>query len=142
MSAQSDMIQQVGTAYGLPFDLLNAQVTVESDGDPNAFRYEPAFFTRYIHGNVKALAGRFGPLAACSYGMLQIMLETAYEIGFDGRPEDLFVDRIGLTWGAKKLRALLDANAGDYKIALARYNGAGTAAAAYADRVWRLAGRT
>lgn len=136
------MIQQVGAAYGLPFDLLKAQVTVESDGDPNAFRFEPAFFTRYILNNVAAKAGRFGPLAACSYGMLQIMLETAYEIGFDGRPEDLFVDRIGLTWGAKKLKALLDANGGDYKIALARYNGAGTAAQEYAAKVYALAGRT
>ena len=135
-----DLIRQVATAYTLPFELLKAQVQVESNGDPNAFRFEPAFFTRYVLNNPASKAARFGPLAACSYGVLQVMLETAYELGFDGRPEDLFVDRIGLTWGAKKMRALLDANGDNYPVALQRYNGTGAAAEAYAARVYQEAG--
>ena len=138
MTIADDLIRQVATAYALPFALLKAQVEVESGGDPNAFRFEPAFFTRYVLNNVDAKAARFGPLAACSYGVMQVMLETAYEIGFDGRPEDLFVDRIGLTWGAKKMRALLDETE-NYPLALQRYNGAGAAAEAYAARVYQVA---
>jgi soluble lytic murein transglycosylase-like protein len=120
------LVQQVALQYGLPIDLLTAQIQIESGGDPNAFRYEHDFFTRYIVGNADAKAAKFGPLAACSYGMLQILLEVAYELGFDGRPEDLFEPRVGLAWGSKKMKALWDASGGGgstYRVALAAYNG-------------------
>jgi soluble lytic murein transglycosylase-like protein len=67
------------------------------------------------------------------------MLETALELGFDGRPEDLFVPRVGLSWGAKYLRRCLNITEDDYRRALARYNGAGQMAEAYATRVFTIA---
>jgi soluble lytic murein transglycosylase-like protein len=128
MAASLDraLLQEVGNHYRLPAHLLAAQVLQESSGDPFAFRFEPNFWRRYIRDNPDAKAFRFGPLAACSFGLLQIMLETAYEIGFDGRPEDLFVPRIGLSWGAKYLRSLWDWAGGEdanYIQALCAYNG-------------------
>ena len=137
------LIRQVCSQFTLPFDLIQAQMVHESSSDRFAFRWEPGYYARYIKHNPDAKAARFGPLAACSYGLMQIILETAYELGFDGRPEDLFIDRIGLTWGCKKMRQLWDRLGGQdtiYRQALARYNGIGSAADLYADTIYRLAG--
>lgn len=132
------LVVQISDAYGLRPDLLAAQIHAESSGIPTAFRYEHEFFERYILNRASASGYRFGPLAACSYGLLQIMLETALEMGYDDRPEDLFDAKIGLSWGAKYLRHCLDICGGDYRRALARYNGSGARADAYATRVFAL----
>ncbi len=136
------LVIQVASVYGLRTDLLSAQIIAESAGRPDAFRWEPDFYDRYIHGKPHVAGARFGPLAACSYGLLQILLETALEHGFEGRPEDLFVPRVGLNWGAKYLRWCLDASGQDHFRALQRYNGQGKHAHDYAVKVFTLARRT
>jgi hypothetical protein len=118
------LVRDVATACRIPSDVLLAQVLVESAGDPSAFRYEADFFDRYIRYNAMAKGRKYGPIAACSFGLLQIVLETAIEEGFDGQPWDLFVPRIGLTWGAKHLSTLYHGWADeDVDRALAAYNG-------------------
>lgn len=147
----TDLIQRVATTYGLPADVLEGQVIAESHGDPDALRYEPAFYDHYLRGKSPDIvkAHQYRSLAACSFGLLQVMLETAYEDGFDGRPEDLFDPMIGLAWGAKHLRQLLDWADGDLVRALAAYNGGKKGNGvrpfrnqAYANTVLRLSGRT
>lgn len=140
-SRSDPLVVQVASMYGLRTDLLAAQIHAESSGDPFAFRHEPEFFDRYIRNKPQTAGYRFGPLAACSYGLLQILLETAVEMGFTDRPELLFEPRVGLTWGAKYLRRCLDATGDDYRKALARYNGAGARADAYAAKVFTIADR-
>jgi hypothetical protein len=150
VSEMDPLIQQAATVYVLPFALLKAQCEQESSYRPDAFRYEHDFYRRYIVGNKDAKAAQYGPLAACSYGLLQIVLEVAYELGYDGRPEGLFVDRVGLAWGAKKMRALWAKVGGtdaDYFQALCMYNGGtgGNLKAPfrnrdYAERVYHRAG--
>ena len=137
------LLHQVANAYHLPFNVLQAQMIAESNGDPWAFRYEPAYFLRYIFEHPEAKAYKYGPLAACSFGLLQILLETAMEIGFDGQPHELFNVRVGLSWGAKYLRQCWDHVGGQdstLKQALARYNGIGSKADRYADLIYRAAG--
>ncbi len=137
------LIQQVATTYRLPFALLQSQVIQESGGDPFAFRYERLFWGTYIKSNMAAKARAYGPLAACSFGLLQILMETAMERGFTGRPEELFDPLVGLTWGATHLRHLWDGLGGKadtYRPALARYNGIGSASNMYADQIFRRAG--
>jgi soluble lytic murein transglycosylase-like protein len=139
-------ILQASNVYGLPLDLLRAQIEQESGGDPFAFRFEHTFFVRYIRDNAAAKGAQYGPLAACSYGMLQILLETAMEMGFADRPEQLFIPRVGLTWGARKMQVLVQRYGVDnYRSALAAYN-AGTgnlnAGLPYADAVLLKAGRS
>lgn len=131
----------VANHLALPIDVLSAQVQVESGGDPYAFRYEPAFFDRYIRHHETAAAFKYGPLAACSYGLLQILLETAMELGFADAPERLFVPRVGVLWGARYLRRCVDRAGGDVFLGLQAYNGTGDAARDYAQKVWGLAGR-
>ena len=117
------LVQQYASAYGLPASLLKAQVMVESSGNPNTLRYEPAFFETYIKGNPNAKAWAYGPFAACSVGLLQIMVEVAVEMGYGGRPEGLFNSSTGLLWGCKKMQSLVHAAGGVYRTALAAYNG-------------------
>lgn len=142
-----DAVAFIAPRYNLDPVLLAAQVLVESSGRPDAFRYEPAFYAHYIVGHGDAAAARFGPLAACSYGLLQILLETACELGFTGPPHDLFVPEVGLDWGAHHLKTLLDWAAGDVVRALCAYNGGKHAAyvkpyatQGYADKVLAFRG--
>jgi soluble lytic murein transglycosylase-like protein len=121
------LIVQVSTNYGLNPALIRAQVLVESGGDEFAIRYEHDFFARYIKNNPTAKAYQYGPFAACSVGLLQVMVEVAYELGFDGRPEQLFDAKVGLEYGCKKMIQLLAETKGDYNYALHAYNaGLGT----------------
>ncbi len=140
-----DLIREVATFYALPLDLLTSQVIHESAAQADAFRWEHAYYDRYIRHNPKALGFKYGPLAACSFGLMQIVLETALELGFADDPWALFVPRVGLNWGAKKMQQLW-ANAGNtsdsYRLALVHYNGTGPAAERYADLIYVAAGRT
>lgn len=147
-SPYDSLIVDVAAHFNLPLDLLRAQIMQESSGNPYAFRYEEAYFRRYILPKLAPdalnapAAARYGPHAACSYGLLQILLETACEHGFADRPERLFEPRVGLYWGALYLKACLTHVGGDLLKALARYNGSGPAAAHYAEQVFARAGRT
>lgn len=123
-----DLCVKYSAQYELPVDLLEAQVVQESSNQPDAFRFEHGYYRRYIADNAANVHTPkiYGPLAACSFGLLQIMLETAYEIGFTGRPEELFDANAGLNWGARRMAALWKAagdNLSDYPKALAAYNG-------------------
>lgn len=140
-TATTPLVLQVCTLFDLRPDILAAQIEAESSGDPFAFRYEPEFYERYIDNHPHALGYRFGPLAACSYGLLQVLLETAVEHGFDGPAQQLFDPRVGLTFGAKYLKHCLTLAAGDYRLALEKYNGTGVRATAYAARVLAIRDR-
>lgn len=143
------LVGQAARAARLPANLLAAQVLHESDGDPWAFRYELVYFRRMLLG--KTTKGTpYGPLAACSYGLLQILYETALEVGFSGEPHQLFDPQTNLTLGATIMRNLWDWAGGldeDYARALSAYNGGkGTAQhgppypnQAYVDAVYQIA---
>ena len=152
------LIHEAANEHMLPFDIVRGVVIRESSGDQFAFRYEPAYFRRYIvddpltvmNDHPHAVAQRYGPLAACSFGLMQIMLETALEIGFEGRPEDLFRPSVNLEWGCTLLKKLVDQYQGDIRKALAVYNGGPGAVMtgppyrteAYVNAVFLFAGRT
>lgn len=143
MTPFASEIAAAAAKHQLSPTLLAAQVSVESSFRVDAFRYEPLFYATYIKGNAGARGARFGPLAACSFGLLQIMLEVACELGFTGNPQDLFVPAVGLDWGAHYLASLLAWAGGDYTRAFCAYNGGkgGNGAPplrnqAYADKVF------
>jgi hypothetical protein len=136
------LVDRVAGMLTLDARLLYGQAIVESSLEPYAFRYEPAFYRRYVVGNA-SLSKKWGPLAACSYGALQLMFATALEIGFQGSPEDLFDSETGLYWGARYLALLKTWAHGDMVRALCAYNGGKGAALsqpyrtqAYADKVY------
>jgi soluble lytic murein transglycosylase-like protein len=117
-----DLILQTSNTYNLDYELLKAQIQVESNFDHLAFRHEPSFFEHYLKNNDKALSKQYGPIGACSFGLMQILLEVAMELGFRDRPEKLFIPQIGLAFGALKMQSLLKWAHNDYDKALSAYN--------------------
>ncbi|GAK60019.1 hypothetical protein U27_07006 [Candidatus Vecturithrix granuli] len=79
--------------HRVPVPAIIATISTESSGNPQAYRYEPAFYTRYIQNKAE---WKNNPYSAspkrisASYGLMQIMYTTAYNVGFRGKPEDLY----------------------------------------------------
>lgn len=91
----------------------------ESSLDIMAFRFEPGFYKQYkdkITPQLDALA------ASASYGLMQIMGQTARELGFSGDFSRLFIPSINLEYGIKYFRKQLKRYDGDIDAALAAYN--------------------
>ena len=118
--------QQVRAAadtYTLDPDLFQALVEHESSYRPAAYRYEPAFWRRYLAGKPEWTDAEPERVAA-SYGLCQVMYTTALDHGLSPalEPEYLFLPTVNLDLGAKILRGLLDRFGGSEVKALAAYN--------------------
>ena len=88
--------------------LVAALILVESGGRADAFRFEPQYAQRYritAHPIYKQWPVR---AVASSYSLMQIMFPTAYELGFRGEPEALFLPTTNLHWGCKNLQACFE----------------------------------
>lgn len=122
------LIADTADRHDLPAAVIRAIITVESSGDPWAARYEPAFFTRYV----AARGHRVWPgcsrdteerLRATSFGLMQVMGQTAREHGFEGPFLTALCDpALGVEYGCRVLRAKLNRYVGDMDSALAAYN--------------------
>jgi soluble lytic murein transglycosylase-like protein len=107
-------------AHSLDPKLVTAVVLQESSGNTDAFRYEPAFFERYL-AHKPEYAGKPRRRVSSSYGLMQIMYSTARQHGYTGDPETLFLPACGLEYGCRHLRLLLNTH-GDVEAALSAYN--------------------
>jgi soluble lytic murein transglycosylase-like protein len=99
-------IETAAAAHDLDPDLVQAIVEQESGGWASAFRYEPAFWDRYLKTN-PVYATRNPREVSSSYGLMQIMFATAVDHGFTGKPWDLFDPAVSLEYGCRVLQALL-----------------------------------
>lgn len=118
--------------YKLPRLLLKAVAQVESALDPNAYRFEPGFWDRYLKNNPE-WRGKDPKVVSASYGLMQIMYTTAWSMGFRGKATDLYDPLINIDLGAKLLRANIDSieenklhikhQLWSIRISLSRYNG-------------------
>jgi soluble lytic murein transglycosylase-like protein len=126
-----NVIVEVAASHQLPPQVVRAMVLVESGGNPVAMRFEPGFFDRYIKDKplnyVPAGCSRDTEAVcrATSFGLLQIMLETARCVGFRGWPGELLDPRTGLEWGCRYLRRLADRYLADggWESVVRAYNG-------------------
>lgn len=120
--------------HGLDPEVFASLIMQESSGNPLSFRYEPAFYRRYIHD--KGLAG-FVPnplripdrlerdLRSTSFGLCQIMGQVAREQGFRNEWLPTLCDpQINIDLGAKILASFIKAK-GSERAGLLRYNGGG-----------------
>ncbi len=100
--------------HGLPPEIVRAMVVQESTGNTCAIRFEQDFYDRYLKGNTPNFrpehcswnTERIG--RATSWGLMQVMGETARCNGFRGWFAELCVPEIGLTWGCIYLARLRD----------------------------------
>lgn len=77
---------------------LGALAEIESSfGKYNIPKHENAFD---VGGKLfsKSLWERWGAWAACSYSSWQLMFPVAVELGFTGRPQDLWDDETAILW--------------------------------------------
>lgn len=92
------------------------------DWNPWAMRFEPAFDKKYEQPMHKLPTEEIA--CSTSWGLMQIMGQTARELGFThGFLTQLLDPAIGIEFGCRKLRHCLDRNSGDVHKALLMYNG-------------------
>jgi len=85
----NDLIINAGKKYGVEPALIKAIITIESSFDEKSYRYEP-------HRN------------DASYGLIQILYATAKNLGFKGKPTDLYNPQVNIEYGTKFLKVLLN----------------------------------
>jgi soluble lytic murein transglycosylase-like protein len=141
------IIMAASAEYKLDHKIVAAVVWQESSGNKWAYRYEPAFFEKYLAAKDLTHAKDRGitsdserRLRAFSFGLMQIMGQTARENGFSGFLPELFDTKTNINLGCKILSDNLKMFDGDLKKALSAYNsGAGfvrrNGATLYADKV-------
>jgi len=79
--------------HGVSVPTIIATIATESSGNPKAYRYEPAFYERYLKDKSPWTESPYyseSERISASYGLMQIMYTTAYNAGFRGQPEDLY----------------------------------------------------
>ena len=120
---------------GIDPALVCAVCATESSWNPDATRYEPAFYKRYIE-SMTGLSMTEKTDRATSFGLMQIMGQVAREQGFD-EPDlraGLLNPLNAVTQGCRKLKKCLSLEthehgtyAEDVNAGLLRYNGGGDA---------------
>lgn len=130
------LARKAASAQSLDPALVCAVIEQESDWNPWAIRYEPAFFGKYVAGlytNNKISASE-AYARGFSWGLMQVMGQVARETGFDAPFLSALCDpEQGLSVGCKVLRKKFDAMAGDTTRVLLAWNGGGNPA--YAAQV-------
>ncbi len=123
-------IEDASDIHMHPVNLITAIVSVESDFNPAAIRYEPDFFVRYIAGrSFKAVfpcsKETEAHARAMSWGLMQVMGQTARERGFSGTfLSELCDPVVGLYCGCQHLTYLRSRYEDSYGIegVVAAYN--------------------
>ncbi|GAB6035868.1 hypothetical protein JCM15519_04270 [Fundidesulfovibrio butyratiphilus] len=116
---------------GLTAAIVRAVVLQESTTNTYALRYEPGFFRRYLDGKPMNFVPRGCSVdtervcRAISWGPMQIMGETARNIGFRGWFPELCVPEVGVEWGCAYLARLRDRflATGGWEVVVRAYNG-------------------
>lgn len=122
------LIADTADRHHLAVRLVRAIVQVESAGCPWAVRYEPAFFRTYVESqNHPVYRGCSRDteerLRATSFGLMQIMGQTARERGFEGPfLTELCDPALGLEYGCRHLVRQIQRYQGDLMMAVAAYN--------------------
>lgn len=102
-------IQVAAAKHHLDPLLVAAVVIQESGANTDGFRHERHFWNRYLKR--KPEWSTLNPRrVSSSYGLMQIMFSTAVERGYAKNvpPEGLFVPEVGLDYGCKHLRHVVD----------------------------------
>jgi soluble lytic murein transglycosylase-like protein len=116
----------VAARHGLDGALVCAVCEQESGWDPWAIRYEPAFYARYVRPMVDG--GELSDLTeararAFSWGLMQVMGQTAREKGYSGHLAEICDPETGIEVGCSVLAGKLEEARGDVERGLLLWNG-------------------
>jgi len=115
-------VTPIATKYGLEPELVCAVCEQESDWEPGEVRDEPAFFRRYIAPMKLPFLESMD--RSTSWGLMQVMGQTAREFGYVGSLPDLRDPETAVIYGCKKLQKCFFVH-GEPETALLAYNGGG-----------------
>lgn len=121
-----DLARQVAASHDLDPALVCAVIEQESAWNTWALRYEPSFLSRYVAPLYTAgkLTATEAYARSMSWGLMQVMGQTAREHGFDGDSlAELCDPAIGVDFGCRILAARLVRVKGDVPAALLAWNG-------------------
>jgi soluble lytic murein transglycosylase-like protein len=121
-SALQVLATNAAMGAGLDPALVCAIVEQESNWNPWAIRYEPAFEARYVP---KGMTPTEATARAFSWGLMQIMGEVARENGYTGALPMLCDPATGLAEGIIHFKKKLAYANGDVTKALLMWNGGG-----------------
>lgn len=126
-----DIIINCAQVYRIDEKLIRAIIKKESSWQPYAYRIEPGFWKRYVSGIKRIFLStpqkdedwlKYPDIVSASYGLMQIMLSTAMEMGFCFTfPFELFDPATNIKWGCAYLRKLYD-RYGTWPDAISAYN--------------------
>jgi soluble lytic murein transglycosylase-like protein len=127
---QSDLIslaRGIAAQNGLDDALICAIIEQESAWNPEATRYEPAFYQRYIVPLIASEQLSEGEATgrATSWGLMQVMGQVAREHGFPNPFQQLLDPATGIKWGCIVFQSKLKSANGDRYGALMKWNGGG-----------------
>lgn len=115
------MAKRAALAHALNQALACAVVEQESSWDPWSIRYEPDFRSRYVAP--LGLPPTVEIARSISWGLMQIMGQTARDLGYAGPMAQLLEPETGLDWGCRKLAQCFQLANGDPEAALLHWNG-------------------
>ena len=121
------LARQIAVSNGLNDALVCAIIEQESAWNPEATRYEPAFYQHYIVPLIASQDLSQGEATgrATSWGLMQVMGQVAREHGMAGPFQELLTPAVGIHWGCIVFASKLKAASGDTYNALLRWNGGG-----------------
>jgi soluble lytic murein transglycosylase-like protein len=120
------LARRIAFAHGLEPSLVCAVIEQESAWNPWAVRYEPGFLSRYVAPLYTAgkLSATEAYTRSMSWGLMQVMGQTAREAGFEEQSlAELCDPPVGVEWGCRLLAARVARAKGDIAAALQRWNG-------------------
>lgn len=126
MQSRIELAKSQARSCGLDAALVCAVCEQESSWNPWAIRYEPEFYLRYLLP--LAVSGKIDDATeararAFSWGLMQVMGETAREHGYAGHLAALCDPETGLEIGCRVLAAKMTETQGDMERALLAWNG-------------------
>lgn len=116
-----ELIKAKASSLGIDPSLACAVAEQESAGNPWAIRYEPAFYSRYETS--QNLTPTEKTARSMSWGLFQLMGESAREIGYKGDLAALCDPQTGIAWGLLLLQKKLALAKNDVTKALLFWNG-------------------
>ena len=134
-TVSSDLIslaQEIATHRGLDPALVCAIIEQESAWNPHAIRYEPAFFAKYVaplftNNKVKPPTNTEAQSRSISWGLMQVMGQSAREVGFAGQfLSELCDPAVGIEVGCALFACKLRFAEGNISRALQSWNGGGS----------------
>lgn len=150
-----EIVNRTALKYGVRVDVVMCIVLQESNCNPFAFRYEPAFYSTYVASKGRSELTGWVPkpndtpsldsekmARSTSWGLMQCMGDSARWCAKFSNPylTALCDPELGVDAGCQILKYYLDKEKGDYRRALSRYN-AGTATSergkAYAEKIFK-----